>query len=228
MSMFSMGGSIQAANISTNNSNFIKAGIHEVVFKGIELVETADAAIIKFETVDGSAVHNERLFAPRSGERGNSTYGPTPSEFEQFLSKCKCIIKALDPELFEKIEKDGSKFSAPDFESFVKLLKKYLDKKIGATTHIKLIPTGKGSYVGFPGFPARLSKEEQKLYIANNFIGDNLVLTASEIKKIDEMAAARPTDMKKTDNSDLDDIADDFNVADPTASDNDDDDDLPF
>lgn len=226
MSMFSMGGSIQAASISINNSNFIKAGIHEVVFKGIELVETADAAIIKFEAVDGSAVHNERLFSPRSGERGDSSYGKTPSEFEQFLSKCKCIIKALDPDLYEKIEKDGDKFTAPDFESFVKLLKKYLDKKVGATTHIKLVPTGKGNYVGFPGFPARLSKDE-KLYIANNFIGDNLVLTAAEVKKIDEVANARPTDMKKADNSGLDDIADDFNVTDPTAGD-DDEDGLPF
>ena len=223
MSMFSMGGSIQAANISTNNSNFIKAGIHEVVFKGIELVESADAAIVKFEAVDGSAIHNERLFSPRSGDRGSSSFGPTPSEFEQFLSKCKCIIRALDPELFEKIEKDGDKFSAPDFESFVKLLKKYLDKKVGATTHIKLIPTGKGSYVGFPGFPARLSKDGD-LYIANNFIGDNLVLTAAEVKKIEEVANARPTDMKKTDNSGLDEIADDY----VTESKDDDDDDLPF
>jgi hypothetical protein len=71
-----------------------------------------------------------------------------------------------------------------------------------------------------------LSKDE-KLYIANNFIGDNLVLTAAEVKKIDEVANARPTDMKKADNSGLDDIADDFNVTDPAAGD-DDEDGLPF
>ena len=218
-----MGGSIQAAGIVTNNSsNYLKAGIHEVVFKGIEKVENADAAILKFETPDGTLVHNERLFAPRDSERKSSTFGPSPSELEQFLSKCKCIIKALDPELFDKIEKDGSKFTAPDFDGFIALLKKYLDKKIGTTTNIKLIPT-KGNYVGFPGFPARLSKEGN-LYIGNNFIGDGLTLTAKEIKDIETAATAKPTDMSKK-TTDLDDIADDFDVK---PADKDDDDDLPF
>lgn len=224
MSMFSMGGSIQAAGIVSNSSNYLKAGIHEVVFKGIEMVEGADAFILKFETPDGTASHNERFFAPRSGERKESSYGATPSEFEQFLSKCKCLIKALDPELFDKIEKDGDKFAAPDFAGFVKLLKKYLDKRIDTVTHIKLIPTGKGNYVGFPGFPARIGKDGQSLYIANNFIGEGLVLTAAEVKKIDEMAAAKPTDMSSRENADiLSDMEDDFKTEDK-----DDDDGLPF
>ena len=131
----------------------------------------SDAMILKFETPDGSQVHNERVFCPRSTERGSSQFGPTPSEFEQFLSKCKCLIKALDIDLFNKIEKDGDKFQAPDFAGFVALLKKYLDKKVDTEVDIKLIPT-QGQYVGFPGFPARISKDGN-LYIANNFIGDN-------------------------------------------------------
>lgn len=224
MSMFNMGGSVQTAGIVSNNSgNYLKAGIHEVVFKGIEPVEGSEAMILKFETPDGSMVHNERIFAPRNTERSDSQYGQNPSELEQFLSKCKCIIKALDPDLFAKIEKDGDKFSAPDFDGFVKLLKKYLDKKVDTTTKIKLVPTN-GQYVGFPGFPARISKDGN-LYISNNFIGDNLVLTAAESRKIDEAANAKPTDMSKThDNDDLMGIADDYK----DVADDDDPDGLPF
>lgn len=222
MNMFSMGGSIQAASIMSNSSNRLKAGIHEVKFKGIELVDGADAAVIKFESVDGSAIHSERLFAPTRTDRPDGTYGKQPSELEQFLSKCKCIIKALDPELFNNIEKDGSKFTAPDFVGFIKLLKKYLDKKIDTVTHIKLIPTNKGNYVGFPGFPASISKDGETLYISNNFIGEGLFLKAAEEKRIAEVAAAKPTDMSKRLDGDLDKIADEFNVKDE------DDDDLPF
>lgn len=226
MSMFNMGGAVQTAGIATNNSgNFLKAGIHKVVFKGIEQVEGAEAMILKFETPDGAQVHNERVFSPRNAERGESQYGPTPSEFEQFLSKCKCIIKALDKELFDKIEKDGSRFSAPDFTGFVALLKKYLDKKVGTEVDIKLIPT-QGQYVGFPGFPARISKDGN-LYIANNFIGENLTLTAAEVRKIEAAATATPTDMsKKTDNSDLAGMLDDFET--PSSEDDEDPDGLPF
>ena len=223
MSMFSMGGAVQAAGIvSSNSNNYLKAGIHEVVFKGIEPVEGSEAIIVKFETPDGSMVHNERIFAPRNTERSESQFGPNPSELEQFLSKCKCLIRALDPDLFAKIEKDGDKFAAPDFDGFVKLLKKYLDKRIDTKTNIKLIPTN-GQYVGFPGFPARISKEGN-LYISNNFIGDGLVLTAAEVRKIDAAANATPTDMsKKVENDDLMGIADDFSdVSD------DDPDGLPF
>lgn len=212
MSMFNMGGAIQTAGIATNNSgNFLKAGIHKVLFKGIEQVEGSDAMILKFETPDGSQIHNERIFCPRSTERGSSQFGPTPSEFEQFLSKCKCLIKALDIDLFNKIEKDGDKFQAPDFAGFVALLKKYLDKKVDTEVDIKLIPT-QGQYVGFPGFPARISKDGN-LYIANNFIGDNLVLTAAEVKKIENAETAKPTDMStKSDNSDLKELMGDFEV----------------
>lgn len=220
--MFSMGGSIQAAGITSNSSNFLKAGIHKVVFKGIEMVENADAAVVKFETPDGSQVHNERLFSPRDNERKDRNGILSASEFENFLAKCKLLIKALDPVLFDKIEKDGSKFAAPDFASFIKLLKKYLDQKIGTETNIKLIPT-KGNYVGFPYSVTGISKDGA-LYINNNFIGENLMLTAYETRRIEEAASARPTDMSRNvANDDLTGISDDFDVKDE-----DDDDGLPF
>lgn len=225
MSMFNMGGGIQTASISTSVSNYLKAGIHEVVFKGIEPVEGADAFIIKFETPDGLMIHNERMFAPRSTERPENNGIPSPSEIENFLVKCKLLIKALDPELFEKIEKDGSKFAAPDFDGFVKLLKKYLDKKVDTVTHIKLLPT-KGTFVGFPYSVARINKEGV-LYINNNFIGDDLTLTAYETKRIEDAANAKPTDMSKRSSSvDIDSIKDEF--PDVDTADEDDDDGLPF
>lgn len=220
MSMFNMG-AVKGAGIASAN-NYLKSGIHEVVFKGINKVEGSESMELLFETPDGSSTHKERIFAPQSAERGTSQFGPTPSQMEQFLAKVKCIIGALDPDLYDKIEKDGEKFDAPDFDGFVKLLKKYLDKKVGTTTYIKLIPTS-GNFVGFPGFPARINRDGD-LYIGNKFIGEGLVLTAQEAKRIEEAANAKPTSMaKKEDNSDLDDIAKDF-----PDMDDDDNDGLPF
>lgn len=221
MSMFNMG-AVKGAGIASGTNNYLKAGIHEVVFKGINKVDGSESMELLFETVDGTQTHKERIFAPQSADRGESQFGPTPSQMEQFLSKVKCIIGALDKDLYDKIEKDGEKFNAPDFDGFVNLLKKYLDKKVGSTTYIKLIPTN-GNFVGFPGFPARINRDGD-LYIANKFIGEGLVLTAQEVKRIEEAANAKPTPMaKKESNSDLDAIMEDF-----PAVDDDDEDKLPF
>lgn len=219
--MFNMGG-VATAKVVSNN--FLKAGIHHVIFKGIDKAENFNALELRFEAVDGSGVHNERLFEPRSNERTESQYGTNPAESEQFMCKVKQIIDALDPELSEKIEKDGSKFAAPDFDGFCKLLKKYLDKKVGVETFIKLIPTT-GNFVGFPGFVARLSKDGA-IYMNNKVIGENLVLTPKEATMIENAATAKPTDMRKAANNDeLSDLEDDFDVP---ANNNDDDDTLPF
>lgn len=200
-SMFSMG-NVQGVKVASSTV-YLKAGIHEVTFKGIEMGEKGME--ITFENENG--VHRELIFEPRSNERTESQYGPNPSEAEQFMCKIKQIIAALDPELSANIEKDGAKFAAPNFAAFVKLLKKYLDAKVGTVTNIKLIPTS-GSFVGFPGFPARIGKEGD-LYMSTKFIGENLTLTNAEVTRIENAAKATPTDMKAK-GSDLEDIKAEF------------------
>lgn len=221
MSMFNMGG-VKAAKVVS--SNFLHAGIHNVVFKGLNKSDNFNAMEFHFEAVDGSGVHNERIFEPRSSERTQSQFGTNPSEAEQFMCKIKQIIDALDPELARKIEDDkDNKFTAANFDAFIVLLKKYLDKKVGVETQIKLVPTT-GSYVGFPGFIARLSKDDV-LYMTTKVIGTDLVLTAKEKAAIDAAANAKPTDMRRR-NDELDDLRNEF--AEPASNVEDDDSDLPF
>lgn len=220
MSMFNMGG-VKDAKVVSNN--FLRAGIHDVIFRGIDKAEGFNAIELRFEAVDGSGIHNERIFEPRSEERTQSQFGTNPSEAEQFMCKIKQVIDALDPELAHKIETEGDKFAASSFDGFIVLIKKYLDKKVGTKTQIKLVPTT-GNYVGFPGFIARLSKDNV-IYMTTKVIGENLVLTAKEKTAIDAAAAAKPTDMSKRDNE-LDDLRDDFKA--PEAEIASEDSDLPF
>lgn len=219
MGMFNMSGVKDAKVVS---SNFLRAGIHNVTFKGIDKADGFNAIELRFEAVDGSGIHNERIFEPRSAERTESQFGTNPSEAEQFMCKIKQVIDALDPELARKIETNGDKFAAADFDSFITLLKKYLDKKIGTQTQIKLVPTS-GNYVGFPGFIARLNKDGA-IYMTTKVIGQDLVLTAKEKTAIDSATNAKPTDMRQR-NDELDDLREDFA---PKNGNDADDDDLPF
>lgn len=201
-----MGGVKDAKVVS---GNFLRAGIHDVFFKGIDKADGFSAIELRFEAVDGSGIHNERIFEPRSEERTQSQYGTNPSEAEQFMCKVKQVIDALDPELAHKIETEGDKFAAASFDAFIALLKKYLDKKVGVQTQIKLVPTT-GNFVGFPGFIARLSKDNV-IYMTTKVIGENLVLTAKEKTAIDTAANAKPTDMRQRGNE-LDDLRGEFTV----------------
>lgn len=220
MSMFNMGGVMNAKVVS---NNFLRAGIHNVIFKGIDKADGFSAIELRFEAVDGSGVHNERIFEPRSEERTQSQYGTNPSEAEQFMCKIKQVIDALDPELARNIESNGNKFTAPNFDGFITLLKKYLDKKVGTQVQIKLVPTS-GNYVGFPGFIARLNKDGA-IYMTTKVIGQDLVLTAKEKTAIEAAANAKPTDMRQRSNE-LDDLRDDFAPAKENTTEEDDD--LPF
>lgn len=213
-----MGG---VANAKVLSNNFLSAGIHDVIFKGIDKAENFEAIELRFEAVDGSGIHNERIFAPRSDARTESQYGTNPSESEQFMCKIKQVIEALDPELAKKIDQDGSRFAAPTFDGFIVLLKKHLDKRVGTQTQIKLVPTS-GNYVGFPNYLARLSKDGL-IYMTTKVIGENLTLTTKEKTAIDNAAAARPTDMRPK-SAELDDLKEDFGPD----TDAEEDDDLPF
>ena len=224
MSMYNMGG-VKDAKVVSNN--FLRAGIHNVIFKGIDKANGFNAIELRFEAVDGSGIHNERIFEPRSEERTQSQYGTNPSESEQFMCKIKQVIDALDPELAHNIENNGDKFAAPNFDAFITLLKKYLDKKVGTQTQIKLVPTT-GNFVGFPGYIARLNKDNA-IYMTTKVIGNDLVLTAKEKAAIENAANAKPTDMRQK-GSELDDLREEFKIEDEQNAGNvaDEGDDLPF
>lgn len=220
MGMFNMGDTKSVKVSSGNGVNYLRAGIHTVTFKGINKSDKANAIELKFENAEG-AVHNELIFEPRSAERTQSQFGTNPSEAEQFRCKIKQIIDALNPTLGKAIDEQGEKFDANSFDGFINLLKKHLDDKVGTTTQIKLIPTS-GNFVGFPGFPARVSKDGG-LYMTTKMIGEDLTLTTSEKNKIDAAQNAKPTPMIQTD--EFADIKDDFDID---VTDDSDEDKLPF
>lgn len=192
-------------------SSFLPAGIHKVRFTGMNLANAGESNVVefKFESVNGAGIHNERIFEPRSNERTTSQFGENPSEAEQFTLKISQIISALDPELAKKIDENGDRFQAPDFPSFVNLLKKYLDNKVGTETFIKLVPSG--NYVNFPRYIASINKDGV-LYINNKFIGNNLALTAKEARSIEEASRAKPTSMAEADDE-IDEIKNSFKDA---------------
>lgn len=220
MSMFNMGG-VGAAKVVSNN--FLKAGVHNVIFKGIDKANNLNAMELRFEAVDGSGIHNERIFEPTSEERIQSQFGLNPSQAEQTMCKVKQVIDALDPELSRRIETEGDKFVANTFDDFIILLKKYLDKKVGVQTQIKLVPAKNGNFVTFPGYIARLNKDGN-IYMTTKVIGNDLVLTAKEKEAIESANNAKPTDMR-TRSNELDDLKNEFQVSIDVVND---DSDLPF
>lgn len=222
MGMFDLKG-VENAQVATSGTQYLRAGVHDVIFKGLDKVEGFDAFDLHFEGLNG-ALHNERVFEPKSADRIAGQYGDNPSHAEQFRGKIMQIIDALDPEIAVKIKTDPSKFSAPDFNSFVKLLKKYLDPKVGTQVQIKLLPNGK--YTSFPGFPMRLTKDGVLMY-TTKFIGSDLALDAKEMALVEKAATATPTIMNRRASSELDDLKAEFG-DDLTKMKADDDDDLPF
>lgn len=58
---------------------------------------------------------------------------------------------------------------------------------------VKLIPQSNG-FVSMPSFPARITRNGD-LGIATRIIGQNLVLTPSELKRIEAAKNAAPTNM---------------------------------
>lgn len=220
MSMFNVTSGV--ANVQVRAAaNYLRAGVHNVKFTGVNKGDNAAYTTIEFgfEDADG-ATHTERLFAPTSAERQQNRFNAAiedPSQAEQFLCKLMHIISALAPDVFEKIQTGKVKFEAgDDFDLLIRMVKKILDPKVGTEVQIKLVPNGR--FVGFPGFPARIDKNGN-LYLSTSFIGQDLTLSAWEKAQIDKANTAKPTDMATRDTKELDDLD-----TEGTS----DDDDLPF
>ena len=90
-----------------------------------------------------------------------------------------------------------------------------------ARVQIKLIPQNNG-FVSMPSFPARITRNGD-LGIATRIIGQNLVLTPNELKKIEAAKNATPTNMaSQADTSTT------LNAMSENLGIDDDSDDLPF
>lgn len=146
-------------------------------------------------------------------------YGENPSQLEHFMIAVRVILDALDPGIGERID-NGEITFAGTFDKMVAAVKKlttpYIDKEI----QIKLVPQNNG-FASLPGFPASISKSGA-LRIGNKFMGQNLVLSDAEKRKIDAVNNAKPTNMAAKSNDTLAAMGSDL------EDDDDDLDDLPF
>lgn len=204
----------------------LSAGIHKAIFKGItkETVTGKDGTdynvmALKLEVKDyGDFTHN--FFEPTKSERTNSQYGENPSQVEHFLIAVRQILDALDPEIGKGID-DGSIKIGGNFAQIVKAIKSHTDEYIDNVVEIKLLPQSNG-YAAITGFPARITKQGA-LGIATRFIAaEGLVLTPSELKKIEAAKNAKPTNMASSK------ATTDLLAGMSSDLDNDGEDDLPF
>ena len=205
-------------------ASYLQAGIHNVKFVSVEKGsnEAFNTVDFTFEDANG-AIHIERMFEPRSGERQPNRFNTSvedPSQAEQFLAKIMHMMSAINPEMYRRIQAGEVKFDPSDFNVLVDCVKKIFNPKAGVELQIKLLPNGR--FVGFPGFPAAIDKNGN-LYLRTSFIGNDLTLSAWEKAAIDKAAQAKPTQMPSTDKSELDSLGldNDFTTEDDA-------DDLPF
>ena len=179
-------------------------GIYDVVFKGIELTKGVSkegkewkAMKIKFAGDEGT--FEASVFCPdengaerRSGETGGKKW-ELPSNLETLKFTIAHLLTNLAPDNVEKFNKVT--VSLPDeFEKLVELLSKALAKAMNKHTKLKLIGNSKG-YATLPNF-VNINKDGDA-YISNNWLGETVVFSDYEVKKMEEQKNAKPTAVKE-------------------------------
>lgn len=199
-------------------------GIHTAKFNGLVLdtiTSQKDGSTYKVMglnlDVDGYGEFTRNFFEPRSNERVESQFGPTPSPVEHFMVALRQIFDALDSKIGEGIDNGTVKITG-DFNTVVKTAMKLTAPFIGTEVEVKVIPQSNG-FSDIPSFPARINRAGA-LGIATRFIGHNLTLSQSEQRKIDQANNARPTNMSNS-NTSIDGLSDALGISA-------DDDDLPL
>lgn len=194
---------------ATNGSAFLAGNaIHKVKFVEASKEEVgaqkSPVVKIKFEAIDGSGSHEAAIFAPTSDER--KTGGPnnyeSPSENEEFQTKLRQYIAAINPDLDKAINDGTKKIGAKDWEGMRDVIVAALhgkgNKNVGREMELKLLKNNKG-YAMVPGYVAGLAKpkdgEKSKVYHRTKFIGEGLSFTDQEMNAINKAAGAKPTNM---------------------------------
>ena len=182
------------------SGNTLTAGIKDATFMGVEFAnvtsqKTGDAfktLALKLD-IDGYGEYTQNFFEPQSDERKQMQWGPTASPLDHFLITVREILEAVDPQIITDIA-EGTKTLSGNFKQIVDAVKTFTTPMVGKVrVQVKLIPQSNG-FVSMPSFPARITRNGD-LGIATRIIGQNLVLTPSELKRIEAAKNATPTNM---------------------------------
>lgn len=196
------------AGVSQSSTRKQLAGnnIYEVKFEGCEARDIQGVKDpnqvykvldIKFSNEEGT--FTDTIFEPRETDfqRVEGQYGPQPSNVEYMMIKFKHLIDAVNPTLAEKINKKESSIKAPNWDALRQVMIKATDPGKGVTTHIKLLSKKNSNGMEeavFPRYFARVYDDVPRLI--NNFIGEKLVFTASEQKRINDAQNAKPKEVE--------------------------------
>jgi hypothetical protein len=204
------------AGASQSTARLVGNKIHTVQFKGCELTDiqgvkdpTQIYKVLKFKYGNEEGTYEHTIFEPREDDfkrgenefrnkNGNVEKIPQASNVESLMLFFKHNIDAFVPAVAKAIDSGEKSLTAPDWDSLRKLIEKIMNSAVGATSKIKLITTSKGD-VRMPGFFTGLTRDG-KAYIKNNFIGERILFTPYEMKRIDN---AQQANIKKTSNLDL-------------------------
>lgn len=204
----------------------LTAGIKNATFMGVEFATvTKQSTGDSYKTlslkldIEDYGEYTQNFFEPQSDERKTMAWGLSASPLDHFFIIVREILEAVDPQIMKDIDADKKKLSG-SFKQICDTIKQWTAPAIGnKKVQVKLIP-GNNGYVSMPSFVARITKDGD-LGIATRVIGQDLVLTSSEAKKIETANTAKPTVMEKTSTS-----TDDLLTG--MAKDLDSTDDLPF
>lgn len=211
-------GNTPATSTQGTNNQLAANSIHDVTFDGVtaETIEKKDGSAsfsvmkVNFSNADGKFEHT--IFEPRAedNERKDNNFGyQNPSNVEELMFMLRHLIAAVAPKVHEAIEKKGG-IAVASWEELRKFMVEKTKAAIGTTTQIKLLATGEGR-PRFPGFVLGISKKNE-VYPRTNFIGAKLTFTANELKRMETVAAAKPTDIDTVTSKGEVDLSDDLDL----------------
>lgn len=115
-----------------------------------------------------------------------------PSQIEQLSCAIAHVVGTLAPANYAKLQ-NVSLDLPKDFDKLVEIVKKALAPAINKSTNIKLVGDNKG-YATVPNF---INVKDGSVYIYNNWLGENLAFSSSEIKKMEKIKNTKPTEIEK-------------------------------
>ena len=198
--------------------------VHTVSFKGAEIKEVGKDTkyrILSISFENETGVANMSIFWPteKDAERpiatakdGHEYY--RASRWDNTKAVIAQTIQALTQEGFAKFQEVSKKFRSFDdmANAFVAIVNKMKDKQV------KVKFSGYTNKEGYQqlSFPTIVGiNKEGEAFISDNYIGEDVVLSAYEIKKASE--APKPTEMKKDemlDTKGIDNGTDGFDLGD--------------
>lgn len=192
-------GMTAGASQSTARKQLEGNQIYDVKFDGCEARDFAGSQdpsktfrVLEIKFSNDQGYFTDTVWEPTEQDAQDQpgAFGNQPSRVKAMMLKFKHLIDAVNPELAAKIDKGEQKLNAPSWDALRQLMVKATTPGIGKETKIKLIKNNKGDAM-FPYF-ANYNRAGQ-LYMATNFIGDNIFWTNKELNKINQAASAKPT-----------------------------------